>query len=255
MRKTIVILIGFLTAVGIGAYAQKTVQSAHAKFMELTKMFNGDKPYSCLAIVEVKYKENAVNALKDTSRLIYKNGSTYYRSPLVERVEASQGELIVNHELKTASFYISDSIKEVVYKELNVVMDKEFESMLEDNFERKDLDEFNDFVLKSCDVVWETRDGLEEISFTPKNPSQATLLSMKIRFDKEDKVRYYEYVMRNIYSTDWNGSSRFRLVRTIYDNFNYNDIPALPSKLSDFLEWNGWTIKLKKYSNYKLSVL
>src|ERR1700748_2359970 len=83
------------------AMAQQNAEAAYSKFMQVTGMFHGKEPYSCNAIVEAKYK-NGPGAPRDTSKLIYKNGLTYYKSKLLERVEASQGELIINHELKTA---------------------------------------------------------------------------------------------------------------------------------------------------------
>lgn len=253
MRK-IVLIVLCLVLSKTNVMAQQDVVAAYEKFMQLTSLFHGAEPYSCDAIVEVKYKGNA-NIVRDTSRLIYKNGLTYYKSRLVERVEASQGELIINHELKTASFQVSDSIKLLLQKELDIQRNTEFESMLDSNFESRDLNEFKIFATQQCNVSWNSKDGLDEISFTPKNAGKSPFLSIKIRFGKDSRIRYYEYTNREAYATDWDGSSKIRLVTTIYDNFTYNNVPDIPSKLSDLLEWNGWTIKLKRYTNYKLSLL
>jgi hypothetical protein len=201
----------------------------------------------------VKYKGKS--PVRDTSTLMYKNGLTWYRSKRVERVEAAEGEVIVNHELKSVSLHLSDSIRQILQMELGVKPDKELESALDANFEGQDMAYFKNFVTRHCNVVSVFKDGLDEISITPKNPAQATLLSLKIRFDKNSKVRYYEYVNREVYASDPKGNSRFRIVTTIYDNFHYEEMTDIPSKLTDFIEWNGWTVKLKKYTNYKLSVL
>ena len=253
MRKVFLIALGFLLS-QINAAAQHSAEATLEKFTQLTGMFRGAEPFSCYAIVEVKYK-NTPTSVRDTSLLIYRNGMTHYKSKLVEHVEAPEGELIVNHELKTVTLHVSDSIREIVHRKLNVKIEKEVESMLESNSENKDLAAFSQFLVNNCYITWTTKDGLDEISFTPKNATQATLLSMKVRFDENSKLRYYEYTNREVYATDWNGDSRFRLVRTIYDNFRYSNVPDIPSKLTDFLEWKGWAVKLIKHTNYKFSVL
>lgn len=254
MTKTILIifcLIGGITHVT----AQQNAEAAYGKLMQLTRMFHGREPYACYAIVEMKYKKGPNNTLRDTSKLIYKNGATYYKSKLVERVAASQGELIINHELKTASFHISDSLEQVVQKDLKVMPDKEMETMLDSNAESSNLQVFKNYMLHDCTVAWDTKEGYDEITFTSKSNANAVFLSMKIRFTRDSKVLCYEYTTREMYATDMNGSGRFRIVRTIYDNFNYDNVPDIPSKLSDFIQWDGWTMTLKKYTNYKLSVL
>ncbi|HTN46377.1 MAG TPA: hypothetical protein VL098_08530 [Flavipsychrobacter sp.] len=247
------LILSLLVTSSISVLAQRSAESAYNKFIELTKMFNGTEPYACDAIVDVKYKNK--DAVRDTSNLIYKNGSTYYKSIRVERIEGSAGELVINHELQEASFNLSDSIRKVVMKELKIKPDREAESALDSNFDKKEMEVFNRYVIRNCNVQRTTKDGLEEIAFTPKKMEDAPLTSMKIRFDSKSKVRYYEYTYRDVYSTDFEGNNRFRLIRTIYDNFKYDHIPNIPSRLTDFLEWNGWTVKLKKYTNYKLSVL
>lgn len=254
MYKLVLILIVLLLARN-KVNAQHTPEEAYHKLMDLTELFNGNQPYSCSAIVEIRYKNNSNAPLRDTSVLIYRNRSTYYKSKLVERVEASQGSLIVNHELKSATFELSDSIRKVLQKELNIEPDRELESMLDSNFALEDMLVFNKYITEHCNVKWDSKDGLDEILFTPKITGQTTLVSLKIRFDKESRMQYYEYTNREVYAADWEGNSRFRVVRTIYDNFIYDHVPDIPSRLADFLEWNGWKIKLKKYPNYKLSVL
>lgn len=253
MRRVFLIALGFLLN-QINAVAQHSAEATLEKFTQLTGMFRGAQPFSCNAIVEVKYK-NSHNPVRDTSLLIYRNGLTHYKSRLVEHVDAPEGELIVNHELETVTFHVSDSIRQIVHKKLNIRIEEEVESMLAPNSEGKDVAAFSQYLVNNCYITWTTKDGLEEISFTPKNASQATLLSMKVRFDKDSKVRYYEYTNREVYATDWNGDSRFRVVRTIYDDFRYSNVPNIPSKLTDFLEWNGWAVKLIKHTNYKFSVL
>jgi hypothetical protein len=162
---------------------------------------------------------------------------------------------VINHELKTAVLNVSDSIKQVLQKELGIKEDKDLEALLDSNFQANDQQAFNDYVVKNCNASWVSKGIYEEISFTPKNASGALFMSMKIRFSKDDKVQYYEYTNREAYARDLDGRTKYRVVTTIYDNIIYNNVPNIPSKLSDFLEWNGWTIKLKKYTNYKLSVL
>lgn len=235
--------------------AQPDAAATYAKFLKMAEMFQGNEPYACNAIVEVKYSNKPKDQVRDTSRLIYKNRSTYYKSKLVERVEASQGELLINHELKTASFEISDSIRKILEKELDLEQDRELESLLDSNIESRDLAAFNKYIVENCDVQWTSNGKMQEISFAPKDEEHATLLSVKIRFNENSKVLYYEYTNREVYASDYNGNYKYRLVRTIYDNFIYENIPDIPYKLSDFLEWNGWTIKLKKYTNYKLTIL
>lgn len=237
-------------------FAQQNSAAAYDKFMQLTGMFHGKEPYSCLAIVEIKYKRDQSSPVRDTSRLIYKNGATYYKSRLVERVEGTQGELIINHELKTATFQVSDSIKLALQKELNIEPNKEFEALLDSNFERRDEDAFRTYIIEHCTVVWDSKDGVEEISFIPKveGSQESVFLFMKIRF-KGARVLYYEYGNKEAYSTDWNGNNRFRRITTIYDDFRYDSVPDIPNKLQDYLDWEGWSVKLKKYTNYKFSLL
>lgn len=239
----------------VNAIAQHTAEAAYEKFMQLTQVFHGKEPYTCNAIVDVRYKDGPGNAIRDTSKLIYRNGSTYYRSKLVEHVEASQGELVINHELKTAVFSISDSIKLVLQKEMNMKPDKELEAMLDSNFQNNDQHAFNKYVVKDCNVSWASKGDYEEITFVPKSTAGGLFMSMKVRFVDDSRIIYYEYTNREAYATDMNGRTKFRMITTIYDKFSYNNVPNMPSKLSDFIGWNGWTIKLKKYSNYKLSVL
>ncbi|MBS1778736.1 MAG: hypothetical protein JST70_05390 [Bacteroidetes bacterium] len=253
MRKKLLIMVVTL-AVCKSVTAQHSTGATYAKFLELTSMFHGTAPYSCEAIVGVSYKSGGKN-VRDTSKLIYKNGSTFYKSRLVEHVEASQGELIVNHELKTVTFNISDSIRQVLEKEVKLKQNVELESLLDSNFERNDREAFNKYVMKDCNVTWDSKGELEEISIVPKNLRDAMLMSMKIRFNKDSKVVYYEYTNKEAYAKDLDGNTRYRILTTIYDKFAYNNIPDIPSRLSDFLEWDGWTVKLKKYSNYKFSLL
>lgn len=252
-KKFLVLL--YVILVHTNAVAQQNAVAAYEKLTQLTKMFNGKEPYSCLAVVEVKYKNDSKSTVRDTSKLIYKNGSTFYRSKRVERVEGLQGELVINHELKTATFQVSDSIKQVLQRELNIASNKEFEALLDSNFETRDEAAFKSYVTQHCNAVWNSKDGVDEISFTPKNAKDAVFLLIKIRFNKDSKVLYYEYINSEPYATDWGGSKRFRQVTTIYDDFMYDNIPGIPSKLPDFLAWDGWSVKLKKYTNYKFSLL
>ena len=254
MCKTMIVA-AFLMLCGMPGSAQHSPEEAYRMLLRLTASFSGAAPYSCDAIVQVSYNSSAKGALTDTSALIYQGRSTYYRSRLVERVEAPQGELIINHQLKTASFYIADSVKQVLQKDLRVPVNKELESVMDSNVAQGELEAFHSFLVGECNMAWNAKGGLEEIAFTPKNPRQATLLMVKIRFDQYSKVRYYEYTSRDFYATDWHGNSRFRIVKTIYDHFKHEQVPHIPSKLNDFLAWNGWKIKLIKYTNYKLSVL
>lgn len=254
MYRLILILLCMLAGQNRGI-AQTDAAAAYDQFLKLTEIFHGAEPFSCYAIVEVKYKNNPENTLRDTSRLIYRDRATYYKSKLVEHIEAPEGELIINHELKTASFQVSDSIKQIIQGDLGIKPDTELESLLDADFEKADLKAFNKYILNHCKVSRTSKDNLEEISFESKNVSQADFLSLKIRFDKNEKVRYYEYSVRDVYATDMQGKSRFRIVKTIYDNFKYDDVPNIPARLTDFLKWNGWTIQLIKYTNYKLSVL
>lgn len=234
-------------------YAAHTSQEAYHKLMSLTKMFSSSAPYSCNAIVQVVY-DDAEHQLRDTSRLIYKGGITYYKSKVVERIEATEGVLIINHELKTATFEVSDSIKNILQGELNIETDEEFEAMLDSNYEEKDQEAFKSYLLNDCKMVWQSSKGTEEISFKANKDNSAMLLSMKIKFTNE-KVLYYEYTNREVYSNDWNGTNRYRLVTTIYNDFNYSNVPNIPVKLSDYLGLSGWTVKLKKYTDYKFSLL
>ena len=251
MRTVLIVLIVFFLPL-IGK-AQYTPAAAVDKLIEVTKVFHSGEAYACDAIVEIKYKGG--KPLVDSSRLICKDGFTWYKSGLVERVESSAGEIIVNHELKIVNLWLSDSIRAILQMELNAEGDEEFEAMLDADFEAKDFADFKQFLANSCNVKTSRTGDLEEISFTPKDLSKSVLVSMIIRFDKDSKVRYYEYTTRDVYARDYYGNSRFRLVRTIYDNLQYEQVPEIPSKFTDFLEWNGWTVKLKKYTNYKLSVL
>lgn len=234
--------------------AQPNNAQAYEKFMQLTKMFTAKDPYNCLAIVVVKY--DGQKPLGDTSKLIYKNGSTYYKSRIVERLEGSQGQLIVNHQTKSATLELSDSVKLVLQKEMKLQMDKSLEAILDSDFQKKDDEAFKTFIVKYCNAEWTKKDGVEEISFMPKSKNDPVFLSIKIRFNAQNRILYYEYVNSDIYSKDWNGNPRVRYVTTIYDRFNYDHVPDIPVKLSDFLEWTkDWTVNLKKYTNYKFSLL
>lgn len=249
-----IILLLLLVVSQVNAVAQSGNIAAYEQLMQLTGMFNGNKPYTCSAIVTVKYKKDSKNVTGDTSKLIYKNGMTYYRSKRVERVASSLGELILNHELKSATFSISDSVKEVVQKELNIAPDREFESLLDSNYESRDLDAFKKYLVNHCYVATSSKDGVDEIAFTPKNPKDIIFFSIKIRF-VQGAIQYYEYTNSEIYATDMTGKKKFRYITTIYDNFTYGQVPDIPARLSDFIDWQGWSVKLKKYTNYKFSLL
>ncbi len=253
MRVCIIAVLLVLAVKG-PVLAVSSSEAAYTQFLQLTRMFGGSNPFSCSAIVEVKYKSNATRPICDTSRLIYRDRSTYYRSRIVERVEGREGELVINHELKTVNYHISDSVKQAAQRELKIKPNPEIESMLEADIEGTDLASFKKFLTEQCIASWDTKEGLEEITFTPKNPNQATLLSVKIKFS-DAKVRYYEYTVRDVYATDYYGNSQFRVIRTIYRDFNYDGIPQIPVRFSDLLQWSGWTVKLKKYTDYQLSVL
>lgn len=248
------ILALIMLAAGMPALAKQSSEAAYYQLLQLTKMFGGASPFSCNAIVEVKYKSNAARPLRDTSKLIYRDRSTYYRSRIVERVEGREGELVINHELRTVNYHISDSLKQAVQRELKVKPNPEIEAMLEADVEGTDLASFRKFLVEECSYTWDTKEGLEEIHFTPKNPGQATLLSVRIGFS-DSRVRYYEYTIRDVYATDYYGNSQFRVIRTRYQDFNYEGIAPIPVRFSDLLQWSGWTIKLKQHTDYKLSVL
>ena len=246
-------IIGSFIFCQFSSFAQHSSIEAYEQLIKLTQFFHGTAPYSCHSIIEVKYQKNTKPIL-DTSMLIYKNGSTYYKSKLAEQVEGSEGEIVVNHELKTVSFYISDSLKEVFMKKLNFKQDTSLESMFDKDDNGKELQFFKKFILEECNMVWETKEGVEEISFIPKNPVQAILLSLKIAF-KDSKIQYYEFANRDIYAKDLYGKSRFRIVRKLLYNFKYDNVQEIPSKVTDYIELDGWTVRLKKYTNYQLSVL
>ena len=237
------------------ASAQQDAATAYDKLTELTAMFHGTAPYSCLAIVEVQYPGKSGRIIRDTSKLIYKNGSTYYKSRLVERLEGPQGELIINHELKTATLQVSDSVKLALQRELAIKPDKEFEALLDADFERKDEAAFRNYVINSCKVNWDKTEEMEEISIRPLNEKGAVFLSMRIRFNKISRVTYYEYTNREAYAKDPDGNNIFRRVSTIYDGFSYENVPDIPATLNDYLAWDGWSVELKKYTNYKFSLL
>lgn len=253
MNRIFLILFGVIVF-STTTNAQQNNIPAYEKFMQLTKMFTAKEPYSCLAIVIVKY--DGQKPLGDTSKLIYKNGSTYYKSKIVERLEGSQGQLIVNHEIKSVTLELSDSVKLALQKELKLEIDKSFEAILDSDFQRKDDEAFKMFILKQCNAEWVKKDGLDEISFVPKSKNNPVFLSIKLRFNAQNKIVYYEYTNSDIYSKDWKGNPRVRYVTTIYDRFNYDHVPDIPVKLSDFLEWKkDWTVNLKKHTNYKFSLL
>ncbi len=256
MRTLVAFLLLMALAAALPARAQRSTAQACAQLFQLTKLFDGDAPFACSTITEIKYKTNANRPLRDTSKVIYRNHRTYYRSRRVEHVEGAEGELLVNHELRTVSLYLSDSIRRKVQETLDVKRDPETEALLEtaENAEKADLSAFKTFLIDGCNATWETKGGVEEIRFTAKVASQAPLLSVVLEF-RDGKILYYEYTYRDVYANDYYGNSRFRFVRNIYQNFDYEDIPAIPAHLSDFLQWNGWTIKLKKYTDYELSVL
>lgn len=255
MLKRLLIIISLLFG-SLQMIAQHTSTEAYDKFLQLTAMFHGSAPYSCNAIVEISYRKTA-KSIRDTSKLIYKNGSTYYKSRLVEHIEDWQGELIINHELKTATFTISDSLRLVIERDMKLKRNKELESMLDSNIESHELQAFNKYVNRECNVTWATKgEGIDEITVLPKNPKDGLLLSMKLRFwSNVSKIVYYEYTNKEPYAYDPNGNTKYRIVTTIYDKFIYGNVPDIPSKLSDFLTWDGWTVTLKKYSNYKFSLL
>lgn len=256
MRRKITIAVCIVSLLCQKATGQEDAVKAYEQLTQLTKLFRGNTPYSCLAIVSVQYKLVQQKNTSDTSRLIYKNKSTYYKSPSVERLEGPQGELIINHQLKTATLDISDSVREVLYKELKIEADKSFEAKLDADYDRKDEDAFKTYVQKYCKVTRRNAgDGSEEISFAPKSDKVPAYISMKIRYNGEGKVLYYEYITDESYATDWNGKPRVRRVTTIYDRFRYDNVPDIPVQLSEYLDWEGWNVKLKKYTNYKFSLL
>lgn len=252
-RKYLLLL--FIILAVANASAQPDAAAAYDKFTELTAAFHGSEPYSCLAIVKIEYPDKPGRVIRDTSRLIYKNGTTWYRSKLVERLEGPQGELVINHELKTATLQVSDSIKLALQKELAIKPDKEYEALLDADFERKDEEAFRNYVVSSCKVTWDRNSETEEISFAPLRDKGAVFLSLKIRFNKSSRVLYYEYITLDAYAKDWDGNNMFRKVATLYDGFRYDNVPDIPSTLNEFLEWDGWSVQLKKYTNYKFSLL
>lgn len=254
MKRLIILTVIFASFIKV-CQAQVNTLAAYEEFVKVTVMLRGNQPYYCHAIVDVSYKSNKANTHPDTSMLTYRNGMTYYKSGLVEHVEGKEGELIINHELKTVSFSISDSINRLIQKELGITYNKEVESLLDSNGMQKETDEFKRYVLERCDVSRTDLTGLTEIQFKAKDKKNALLLSVRIQFDTDGKLRYYEYVNKEMYATDWEGNGKYRVVTTIYDNFRYENVPQIPVRLSDYLEWNGWNVKLKKYTNYKFSLL
>lgn len=255
--KSIALIIFLIILTPCMAFAQQhSPLEAYIKFKEVTSIFQGNTPYTCLAIVEVNYKKGVQHAIKDTSRLIYRDGTTYYKSRRVERIEGPEGQLMVNHELKQVVFEVSDSITQKIHDELDVERDEEFEALLDADYEEKDEAAFKKFVVEQCDVNWSvTGKGVNEITFTPKNKDNNVLLSMEVRFTNDNKIQYYQYTNSDVYATDWNDNKQYRIITTIYDNFNYNNVPQIPAKLSDYLTWDGWTVKLKKFTDYKFSLL
>jgi len=252
MRLIIPILLSLVLVPAV-LCAQRSPAAAYDKLLQLTAVFNGSIPYTCVGIEEVRYKGQA--PIRDSSRLIYRNGRTYHKSPLREHVEGAEGEVTINHELKSVTYSPSDSILLLLQKELKIKPDPELEAQLDPNAAASDLAYFSRLMAEGCNVTWEMKDGLEEISFVPKNVSASTLISLRIRYGPDDRVRYYEYSLRDVYAKDLEGNAMFRVVRTIFDNFSFDNVPQIPAKPSDFLEWHQWTIRLKKYKNYQLSVL
>lgn len=255
MQRIILTLILVLLAPCLLYAQQHSPLEAYNKFKQVTSLFQANVPYSCSAIVEVNYKNGAENTIRDTSRLIYKNGTTYYKSRRIERIEGPEGQLMVNHELRQIVFELSDSITNLIKDELGAKPDKELEALLDADYEEKDEAAFKKFVVEHCNVSWTETNGINEIIFTPKQKDHSVLSIMKLRFMNDGRVLYYKYENSDIYATDWNGNKQYRNIATIYDNFNYNNVPQVPARLSDYLAWNGWTLKLKKFTDYKFSLL
>lgn len=232
---------------------QPTGAEVYSKFKELTALFQGSTSYVCDAIVEVNY--DGTRAVGDTSRFIHRDGITYYRSPRVEHIEAPEGVLEINHEQKTAVFTVSDSIRRIIMAASDFEIDKEWESMLDSTSATRQEAVFRDYVLGNCDLTWTTQGGIEEIRIIPQSVADAPFTLIHLRFRSNGQVVYYEYIERDAYVEDMMGITRYRLVKTIYDRFDYDQIPTIEAKLSDYLIWKGWTIRLKKFTDYKLSLL
>lgn len=243
-----------IVAVQMYAHAQHSNEAAYERLTELTKIFSATAPFSCNAVIEVKYKDNAAKPLRDTSKLIYKNRKTYYRSRIVEHIEGSEGELTINHELKRVDYHISDSLRSILQSIRKIKPDSQLTAIIDKNPDVTNMAIFKRFLINGCNMTWEEKEGLEEIRFTPKNLSQATLTSVMIRFD-ELKIQHYEYSYRDVYATDYYGKSQFRVIKTSYRDFDYSNDIQIPVSLSDLLLWRGWTVKMKKYTDYKLKVL
>jgi len=150
---------------------------------------------------------------------------------------------------------ISDSIKLALQKELAIKPNKEYEALLDAGFAQKDEQAFRDYVTGKCNVTW-NRDGQGgEITIVPKQEEGSLFLNITIRYDSDSRVSYYQYAVRDAYSSDWEGKRIFRRVTTIYDSFSYDNVPDIPVSLGDYLDWDGWSVQLKKFTNYKFSLL
>ncbi len=237
-------------------YAVQVNIEAYNKLVQLVSIFHGTKPFSCMAIAEVKYKENRNNPLRDTSSLIYNNKLTYYKSRRVEKTEGAIGNIIINHELREVHLQLSDSIRTAIYERYGTKQkgNQDIVAMLEENPEEVDVASFKKFLTENCIVSWQSKEGIDEIAFRPKQPGNAEILSLIIRF-KDSKVLHYEYSYRDIYAKDYYGNDKFRIIRTVYTNFSYENVPPIPVKLSDLIYWNASQVRLKKFTNYTFSVL
>jgi len=235
------------------ALAQKSAEEAYQKLISLTKCFHGNQPFQCKAIVEVKYVKDAKPSA-DTSKLVYRDGYTWYKSKVVENIQDQTGTLLINHELKTIVFQLSDSLKQAAMKEIKFKPNKELESKLDSSLSNNDLTVFHNYLVNDYDFKWEKKGQFDEILFTPKKNNTNSLRSLLIRFD-EKGIHYYEYSNRDVYANDWKGNPRFRLIKTYYTDFNFQQVPPITAKVNDYLLWKGWRLSLKKNTNYQFSIL
>ncbi len=234
----------------------QTISEAYSKYLSLTSVFRGSGAYGCWAIVEVSYEGSRRPSVRDSSRLIYRAGRTYYRSSRVERLEDSRGVLTLNHELGRATLEISDSLRERILEELDWKADPQREAMVDSNYEQHSMQAFEKYILGHCHYRWDRQGPVEAIRFWPRVAGQSPFESMELRFDAQrSEVVYYRYSVRDPYSRDWNGDPLYRLVTTIYDGFRYDQVPSIPYDLDDYLDWEGGTVRLKRYNNYQFSLL
>lgn len=229
---------------------------AYDKLVELTKTIHGNSHYSCKQLMDIKYAPWQQKVLRDTSIYIRRGKYVYQKSKIAEVFTVSEGEILINHQLQLVSFTISDSLRKEYMKEIGYQPDTAMMTMLDSNFLEKDVIRFRDFLTQQCLVSWKKLNAQEEqIHFTAKKPQEAIVLSFTVRFTG-DLVTYYEYVCKDEYTVNkLTGKPMYRTIKTAFFDFNYRNVPDFPVKFSDYLSLDDGMARLKKYKNYKLTVL